>query len=827
MSSRVVNTTAKRLSDLLWSRFVGDIGKTDRYLLDSTPVPIWSSAPLTEEVVAAHVLGNKRIGVGQIGMTLFGVLDFDGKVKDADGNRVLDPVRVEQAWAYTRRVVALFEQYGFKVLVEVSRSGGGWHVWILCDPVDPPTVEEMRRMLKAVLRLASLPDDGNEGAGHPGIFPHPAGPGGCGRTPFLPWSGLLNGKVGGLFVDVSDGVPIDRQETVLEDPTLATREQIVAALKALDDAPARVDVNAAIKELIRPPLDLMIQDGEHAYPKVQQLAMKLRNHHPKEFGAHLVFAYAEKHGVVERHGLDAVQRLIDSAWDKPPLFVMTEFDLEKRIDVGSEWPELIPLDRYKVPLFPTETLTPALKSFVDETAKATRTPQDLSGCMVLSAVSTAIGGKFKVHAQDGWDEPVNSYNLVALRSGELKSPVFRAVMEPIEHYERMEHLRLESAIRASNLEFRVRTKKLEKAEKAAANSTDTAGLALREAMELARELDENPPLVRPRFVVDDVTPEKLSQMLQVHGGRLAVLSAEGGIFSNVFGRYTRDNQPKLDAILHAHDAEPIICDRSTRVGEHILNPALTMGLAVQPSILEMLMANDFAEAIGLLPRFNYSCPVSLMGSRVADPEPVSDAARTNYAKLILTLMELPARRVGGDLDPLLLRISPGAHQRLIRLHDEIEPRLGPNGDLYSMSAWVGKMRGKVLRLAAQLHFSAAAEAGTLKDHPLSEETFARAEKLGWYFLDHARKAYDVMGGNPATVEAKIMLAWIESKRLTSFTVRDVYRELHTSFPAAEAPLRGLKALTDRGYIRPSNAARAGSGRNPSPRYDVNPVIVTS
>jgi len=364
MSSLGLDTTAKMLSDLLWSRFVGDIGKTDRYLCDSTPTPVWSSAPLTEQVVADHVLGRKRIGVGQVGSTLFGVLDFDGKVKDADGKSVLDPVRVEEAWTNTRGVAGLFKRHGFAVLVEVSRSGGGWHVWVLCDPVDPPTVEEMRRLLKAVLRLANLPDDGNEGAGHPGIFPHPPGPGGCGRAPFLPWSGFLNGKVSGLFVDVTDGVPIERQETALEDPDLANREQILAALKVLDTSPATGDANAAVKELIRPSLDLVIHEGDHAYPKVQQLALKLRNHHPKDFATHLIFAYAEKHGVVARHGLDAVQRLIDSAWDKPPLFVMTEFNREKPIEAAA--PPLEPatfrdisnLDNLKVPWL-IEGLIPA------------------------------------------------------------------------------------------------------------------------------------------------------------------------------------------------------------------------------------------------------------------------------------------------------------------------------------------------------------------------------------------------------------------------------------------------------------------------------------
>jgi hypothetical protein len=327
-----IDAATKRLTDLLWSRFVGNIGKLDRYLCDATPTARWSSDPLTEDVVADHILGRKRIGVGQIEMTLFGAIDFDGKTKDAEGRSVADPARAEEAWAATRLVADLLERQGFEVLVEVSRSRTGWHVWVLCDPVDPPTVDEMRRLLAGILRRANLPDDGNEGAGHPGVFPHPPGPKECGRTPFLPWSGLLNGKAGGLFVDVADGAPLDRQETVLEDPKLATREQILDALQVIDGASVERDATTAVRELIRPTLDLTVRDGEHAYPKVLQLAMKLRNHHPKEFAEHLVFAYAEKYGVIDRHGRDAVQRQIDGAYDKPPLYIMTEFDRERPIE---------------------------------------------------------------------------------------------------------------------------------------------------------------------------------------------------------------------------------------------------------------------------------------------------------------------------------------------------------------------------------------------------------------------------------------------------------------------------------------------------------------
>jgi hypothetical protein len=812
---------------------VGDVGKTDRYLCDGKPSPRWSSDPLTEQVMADHVLGRKRVGVGQIGSTLFGVLDFDGKAKQSDGTYILDPIKVEEAWANTRRVVALFERHGLNALVEVSRSVGGWHVWVLGDPVDPPTVEEMRRLLRAALRSLGLPDDGDEGAGHPGLFPHPPGAKGCGRAPFLPWSGLLNGRTGALFVDVADGVPIERQETALEDARLITRSEVLRATEELHAAEVE-QREAAGATLARPiptvatdpsALDLEVRDDEHAYPKVLKLAMKLRNYHPKEFGAQLVIAYAQNCGVIERHGLKKVQDLIDTAWDKPPLFVLTEFAREERIGVGGEWPEIIPLDRYKVPPFPVLALPETLGQFVTATATATRTPADLAGTLVLSGVSAAIGGTVKVLAKAGWEVPVNTYSAVVLPSGDLKTPVFRAVMEPIESFERLEALRIEPAVRDGETRSAIMAKQLTKAQDRAAKGGAERLMAMNEALDLAREIAENKPPVRPRFVVDDVTSEKVASLLAAQGGRLSILSSEGGIFGNLFGRYAGDKKPNFEVILKAYDAEIIRVDRESRASEFIVNPALTMGLAVQPVVLDALMSNKEANDRGLLGRFNFSVPMSLIGSRIADPPPVSETVKANYLRLSMRLLERRVPRTDGHLDPVVLRLEPKALRTVIALQNDIEPRLGQQGDLCLMRSWAGKLAGGVLRLAGQLHLAEAADRGEPEQPVISNETVLRAVSLGGYYLGHAQAAFDIMGATPATLEARVILGWIAAKELRSFSVRDVYREKAAQFPTAEAPLPALKVLSERGYIRQSVQAKAETGRNPSPKYEVNPSVV--
>ena len=42
----------------------------------------------------------------------------------------------------------------------------------------------------------------------------------------------------------------------------------------------------------------------------------------------------------------------------------------------------------------------------------------------------------------------------------------------------------------------------------------------------------------PRLVADDITPEAAASLLAEQGGRLAIISAEGGIFDIIAGRYS-------------------------------------------------------------------------------------------------------------------------------------------------------------------------------------------------------------------------------------------------------------------------------------------------
>jgi len=122
-------------------------------------------------------------------------------------------------------------------------------------------------------------------------------------------------------------------------------------------------------------------------------------------------------------------------------------------------------------------------------------------------------------------------------------------------------------------------------------------------------------MVDPRVFVDDITPEALVQVLAEQDGCTSLLSSEGGIFATLAGRYSQ-NVPNVDAVLKAHDGrEPIRVSRKNTADVNVEAPCLTFALAIQPSVLAELGGKAEFRDRGLVARFLYSVPTSLVGSR--------------------------------------------------------------------------------------------------------------------------------------------------------------------------------------------------------------------
>ena len=513
--------------------------------------------------------------------------------------------------------------------------------------------------------------------------------------------------------------------------------------------------------------------------------------------------------------------LATSSSADPAEIVATGRALLDDADTGAGWSPLIPLGKGRhLPAFPADLLPAWLGDHVRAVAEFTQTPIDLAGSLALACLSTAAGGRAEVEVRGPWREPTNLYTVVVLPPGSRKSAVFAAMIPPIMAAEKTLIEKAAPAIIEAELTAKVTGKAAERAALAAAAADGAQrDTLIAEATAAAMNAEAVTVPVKPQLVADDVTSEKAQSILADQGGRLAVLSPEGGIFATIAGRYS--GTPNLEVFLKGHAGDMLRVDRRSRDAEHIEHPALTMGLAVQPEILRDIAHMPGFRGLGLLARILFAVPENTVGRRKvgADPVPeeVAAAYATNLHALVLTLAEWT--------DPAVLPLTPEANEQVLDIERAVEPRLGPGGAWAHIVDWGSKYTGAVVRIAGLLHLAEHLRDGWSK--PVAADTLTRAAAIGEYYAAHALGAFDDMGADQHTRNARTILTWIERGAVTTFTKREVFRALKSSqIPTAadfDAPLGVLEA---HGYLRPLDAPapkRAG-GRPPSPTYLVHPDV---
>lgn len=493
------------------------------------------------------------------------------------------------------------------------------------------------------------------------------------------------------------------------------------------------------------------------------------------------------------------------------------------------WEPPIPFDQFQLPAFPLDVLPGWHREWVDAEATETQTPPDLAAMVSLSVVATAMAKKVEVCVRAGWTEPVNIYTVTVLPPANRKSAVFRDAARPLLKFMRDEAKRLGPAVRKAVTLHRIAAKRLKRAEEEAARAPAEQQEELEEsATRLATELAaiEVPMVVR--LVVDDATPERLVSLMAMHGGRMAVMSAEGGVFGMLAGRYSKDGSPNFEAFLKAWGGDEIYVDRVGREPEHIIDPALTIGLTVQPSVIHNLMEKAGFRERGLPARFFYSIPVSPVGHRQINPPSMHPEIHANYQRRIRALLELSHDTdEEGNARPHPLMLTADARAVLDRFQAELEPRLGPSGDLESISDWGGKLVGGVARNAGLLHIIRHVGVRPPWEAPIEAVSVENAVKLARYLIPHAQAAFARMGADKEVEKAKRILRWLLDKRITTFSHRDAFEARRSDFDRADDLAGPIALLMEHRFIRRLEPEEHhGPGRPPGPEYEVNPKCLT-
>lgn len=492
-------------------------------------------------------------------------------------------------------------------------------------------------------------------------------------------------------------------------------------------------------------------------------------------------------------------------------------------DPPDVWEDPVPLSGpRKLAAFPLDALPDWLAEYVAAVAEETQTPTDLAGCLALAVLATTAGGRSVIHVRGHWREPTNLYVGVALPPANRKSAVFALLSDPLYEAEKRLKELAQPAIVEAEMTARLAKEAADKATaKAASARADERDDLVANALALAQTAEDITVPAVPQLLADDATAETVTTLLVEQGERISVMSAEGEIFDIMAGRYS-SGSPNLGIFLKGHAGDRQRVNRQNRK-EYIEHPAVTMGICMQPQVLEAIGRNDVARGRGLLGRFLYSLPESLVGRRDVDPEPIPDDVKETYHRNIQAL----ALFFADWTDPAVIQLSPEADTVLKDFQRDIEPRLEKRGgQLGHIQDWAGKLAGATARIAALLHLAVHLEQGHRL--PVGEATMRDAVALAEYFASHALAVFDVMGADPTVDRARSVLEALRIHRWNEVSKRDLMVKLSRSeFPTAADLDPALTLLEDHGYVRAQPVIRTGGrGRPPSPRYTVHPHLTT-
>jgi replicative DNA helicase len=486
----------------------------------------------------------------------------------------------------------------------------------------------------------------------------------------------------------------------------------------------------------------------------------------------------------------------------------------------TEWEPPIPFDENRLPAFPASIFPNWLRAYVEGVAESTQTPVDAASIGAISILSTALTKKFYISITPEWSESLNTYSILALPPGNRKSSVFKALQEPITTFEKEERERMEPLVSEQRATLKARRKRVEQLEKDYAKKGDNA--ILNEITALNAEIDNEEILTIPRFITGDVTAEKLGVLMGENNERIAVLSAEGGgVFSNMAGRYSSDGRANIEIYLNGHTGDYTPIDRIGREPILLNEPCLTIGLFVQPEVIRDVPPS-FDER-GLMQRFLYSFPPSIVGYRKTSPESIPEEVRSAYIQNIKKMMQLFAG------EPVKLTFTESAKEKQLDLREYLESMFRDGGRLADMKEWGGKLAGQIIRISGLLHVSEHVESLNLgnldiKSIPskISLETFIKACKLLNYFIDHAKKAYGVMAIDEGAEDAKHLLKYLLQSGKERYSRQEVWQGTKGRFKTTKRYDMAINELEERNYIKKVERNTTGRGRK---SYDLllNPI----
>ena len=472
--------------------------------------------------------------------------------------------------------------------------------------------------------------------------------------------------------------------------------------------------------------------------------------------------------------------------------------------------------RREPPAFPTSFLPFRLHALAVDYADGAAAPLDYVAMAMIGAAATAIGGTRKVQAYAGhkWTEPSVLWIGAVGDPSSGKSPAIDAIIEPLRDLEQELALDFEETLR--RYETDAESAKLERAAwQARLKDAKKEGCAIP-----TMPVGAVPPIKpqRPRFVVQDATPEAIAAVLVTNQRLMSYRDELAGWFQG-FERYAPGGRTQW---LEAFGGRPFVIDRK---GSDIpvtipFNGVSVLG-GIQPDKLASVVLSGDDD--GLAARICWAWPRPVPYKRphkVADPTLWPDCLRR------LVQLRFQTSEAGEDR-PRLVPLDEDASAIFAEWRAANAISANDAGPLYK--SHVGKLPGIVLRIALLIEYL---DWTLTRDETEPETVTAVSLIRARDFADQYLKpmAMRVFGDAslPANERNAATLArWIIREKRRTINLRDVRRARLPGLDAVDKLQEAVNQLVDADWLTDIGDRQ---GANPGRRakdYAVNPLALTT
>jgi Protein of unknown function (DUF3987) len=468
-------------------------------------------------------------------------------------------------------------------------------------------------------------------------------------------------------------------------------------------------------------------------------------------------------------------------------------------------PQPLPPDLLSVEPFPMAALPDAFGPWVRDVSERMHCPPDFVAVPLLVAGASLVARHVRIAPQrkTDWIECGNLWALIVGRPGWMKSPAMSQALAPMERLEAraaQEFNARAAQHQAEAMAAKLRAEANVKAARAQLKKNSGADVAALLAAD-----DESEAPTRRRYVVNDLTYEKLGEILAANPD--GVLSVRDEMRGLLLSLAREECAPARAFYLQAWSGGRYTFDRIGRGTVTVEDARLSIIGGIQPGPLSELVqqARRGAADDGMIERFLIAWPDAPGEWREVDRWPDSEGRR-RVCEAFERLDTLAAEALGAERERDMhdmphglpfVRFDDDAREAFSEWRGEFERAIRAV-ESEGLEGALSKFRHHVPALALALH---VIDGGT---GPVKLRATERALALAEYFESHARRLHS----SDRRLAVRAARSIIDKARTGAlpdpFTARDVYRNQWAGLSDKAAVADALDMLAAHGWLTETN-----------------------